>query len=172
MNELVAGQARKAGELPTAPAPSDADRAAAKRVLSQLDGRTIGLVGEHPAGFDTCRYDEEELERLAGVRVARIALPALFERARAVPAVAVAATRQSVGETMAGLDDVDQPELEKSLTIFRALEGLAADERYAAMAVRCWPEMFTDYGCAACGPMGLMNEARVPVRARPTCTAR
>ena len=40
------------------------------------------------------------------------------------------------------------------------------------MAVRCWPEMFTDYGCAACGPMGLMNEARVPVRARPTCTAR
>ena len=56
-------------------------------------------------------------------------------------------------------DDVDQPELEKSLTIFRALEGLAADERYAAMAVRCWPEMFTDYGCAACGPMGLMNEA-------------
>ena len=97
VDELVAGQARKAG-APDAPAPSDADRAAAKRVLSQLDGRTIGLVGEHPAGFDTCRYDEEELERLAGVQVARIALPALFERARAVPAVAVAATRQSVGE--------------------------------------------------------------------------
>jgi L-fucose isomerase-like protein len=162
LNELVAGQERKAAELPTAPAPSDADRAAAERVLSQLAGRRIGLVGEHPAGFDTCRYDDEELAKLAGVQVARIALPTLFERARAVPADAVAATRRSVGEALAGLDGVDQPQLEKSLTIFRALEGLAKDERYAAMAVRCWPEMFTDYGCAACGPMGLMNEARVP----------
>src|SRR5918995_3711201 len=31
LNELVAGQERKAAELPTAPAPSDAERAAAKR---------------------------------------------------------------------------------------------------------------------------------------------
>jgi L-fucose isomerase-like protein len=67
-----------------------------------------------------------------------------------------------VGRAIAGLDDVDQPQLEKSLAIFRALEGLAREERYAAMAVRCWPEMFTDYGCAACGPMGLMNQAKVP----------
>jgi L-fucose isomerase-like protein len=35
------------------------------------------------------------------------------------------------------------------------------------MAVRCWPETFTEYGCAACAPMGSMNEARVPA----TCEA-
>jgi L-fucose isomerase-like protein len=28
--------------------------------------------------------------------------------------------------------------------------------------VRCWPEMFTEYGCAACGPMGFMNGDGIP----------
>jgi L-fucose isomerase-like protein len=162
LNELVAGEGSEAAALPSGSAPSDADRAAATRVLSRLAGRRIGLVGEHPAGFDTCRYDARELKNLSGVEVERIELPALFDRARAIPADAIAASRQSVAGRISGLDEVDQPQLEKSLSIFRALEGLAKDERYAAMAVRCWPEMFTDYGCAACGPMGLMNEAGVP----------
>ena len=28
-------------------------------------------------------------------------------------------------------------------------------------AVRCWPEMFTEYGCASCGPMAMMNENKI-----------
>ena len=28
--------------------------------------------------------------------------------------------------------------------------------------MRCWPETFVDYGCAACGPMAMMNQAGVP----------
>jgi hypothetical protein len=155
------------GSPPSAPSANDggvtdADRRAAEAVLAKLQGQRIGLVGEHPAGFDTCRYDEGELKRLAGIEVEKITLPDLFARAKVVPADRVAATKQSVGQKIAGLDEVDQPQLDKSLTIFHALEGLAKDERFAAMAVRCWPEMFTDYGCAACGPMGLMNQAKVP----------
>ena len=45
---------------------------------------------------------------------------------RAVPADAVARERGGLdGKAIAGLDGVDQPQLEKSLSIFRALEGLA-----------------------------------------------
>ncbi len=35
-------------------------------------------------------------------------------------------------------------------------------EGLSAFAVRCWPEMFTEYGCAICGPMGMMNQAGTP----------
>lgn len=141
---------------------AEADRRVAEGVLARLEGLRIGLVGEHPAGFDTCRFDEGELKRLAGIEVERVALPDLFARARSVPAEQVAATKAAVGETIAGLGEVDQPQLDRSLSVFHALDGLARDEGYAALAVRCWPEMFTDYGCAACGPMGLMNQAKVP----------
>jgi L-fucose isomerase-like protein len=160
--ELIAGKPKEGARPAEARAPGEADRRAAENVLATLKGSRIGLVGEHPAGFDTCRYDAGELKALAGVEVDQIELPVLFERARAVAPDAVAATKRSVAQKIAGLDAVDQPQLDKSLTIFHALEGLARDERYAAMAVRCWPEMFTQYGCAACGPMGLMNQEKVP----------
>jgi L-fucose isomerase-like protein len=162
LDELITGQQTQAPAPGRADAPSDADRRLAEGVLAKLRGRRIGLVGEHPAGFDTCRYDPRELKSLAGIEVDPIELPGLFERASAVPAETVAATKRALGRTFSGLGEVDQPQLEKSLAIFHALEGLANDGRYAALAVRCWPEMFTDYGCAACGPMGLMNQAKVP----------
>ena len=162
LNEMIAGERTRTLARPIAPASNASDRQVAEAVLAKLNGRRIGLIGEHPAGFDTCRYDADELRALAGVEVDRVRLPDLFERASSVPADEVAATKREVGRQISGLQDVDQSQLDKSLTIFRALEGLARDERYTAMAVRCWPEMFTDYGCAACGPMGLMNQAGVP----------
>ncbi|HEV2558168.1 MAG TPA: hypothetical protein VGU45_06040 [Microvirga sp.] len=162
LGTLLTGGAAPVGAAPAGPAPGTEERRAAEAVLAALKGRRIGLIGEHPAGFDTCRYDAGELKALAGVEVEQIPLPALFERARAVPTDRVAATKEAVGQKISGLDEVDQPQLDKSLSVFHALEGLAKDERFSAMAVRCWPEMFTDYGCAACGPMGLMNQAKVP----------
>ena len=33
---------------------------------------------------------------------------------------------------------------------------------FRSMAVRCWPETFTEYGGAVCGPVSMLGEARVP----------
>ncbi|HEY8383217.1 MAG TPA: hypothetical protein VIL09_13795 [Microvirga sp.] len=162
LGELLGGGAAKAAPVAKGAAPSADDRRVADAVLAKLKGQRIGLVGEHPVGFDTCRYDAAELRQLAGVEVEQVDLPSLFARAKEVPADRIAATKRDVSQKISGLDEVDQPQLDKSLSIFHALQGLSQDERYSAMAVRCWPEMFTDYGCAACGPMGLMNQAKVP----------
>lgn len=134
----------------------------ADAALAALRGARIGLVGEHPAGFDTCRYEPAALSALAGVGVEPIRLDEVFARARAVPADAVAQARAGVSRDIAGLEGVDQDQLDRSLRVYRALEGFAADRDLKGLAVRCWPEMFTDYGCAACGPMGMMTEKGVP----------
>lgn len=160
--DALLGMAEHDPAFPVGPKPTVFDDDTAKRALERLRGKRIGLIGEHPAGFDTCAYDPAALDRLVGVTVEAIALPDFFDRARAVPEAAVAATRTEIGREIAGLDQVDQGQLDKSFTVFHALKGLSEDRGLSALAVRCWPEMFTDYGCAACGPMGLMNEARTP----------
>jgi L-fucose isomerase-like protein len=142
-------------------APSAQDEARASVVLDGLNGRRIGLVGDHPAGFDTCRFDEAEVRRLTGIAIDRIALGDLFRRAAAAPSDAIAALRAQEA-SLAGIDAVDQPQLEKSLSLFEGLRSLKDAQGLSAFAVRCWPEMFTEYGCAICGPMGMMNEAGVP----------
>jgi L-fucose isomerase-like protein len=158
---LVIGDERDPA-FPQGPKPGLVEREQARRVLASLKGRSIGLVGEHPVGFDTCAYDPAKLGALAGVEVKRIALPEVFESASAVGADRIAATRADVAGKLSGLDDVDQGQLDKSLGVYHALAGLSAAKGCSALAVRCWPEMFTEYGCAACGPMGMLTEAKTP----------
>jgi L-fucose isomerase-like protein len=141
--------------------PSEPDRRRASQVIAGLKGRRIGLIGEHPAGFDTCRFDGKELDALTGISIDRIALGDLFARASATSVDATAARREDV-EDLKGIDAVDQAQLSKSLTLFEGLSSLKTEKGLSAFAVRCWPEMFTEYGCAICGPMGMMNGAGVP----------
>lgn len=142
--------------------PEDNADEDAERVLEALRGTNINVLGHHPDGFETCAYDDAVLAKLDGVTVERTDIDEVFDRARAAAPARVASHHQAAADALGGLDDVDQDELDRSLRVFCALEDIAADSGAKGLAVRCWPEMFTEYGCAACGPMAMMNEARVP----------
>lgn len=138
------------------------DSADADRVVTALDGARISVIGKHPEGFDTCEYDEDVLQKLAGVDVNQVPLEEAFARAEAADERRVAAHRQSAEKYLEGLAEVDQEQLGRSFRLLCALEDIAAEQKASSIAVRCWPETFTEYGCAACGPMAMMNEAGVP----------
>ncbi|MBL8590615.1 MAG: hypothetical protein JNK46_18920 [Methylobacteriaceae bacterium] len=143
--------------------PGDAGaQGGAEALEAKLANRRIGLVGEHPAGFDTCRYDAGVLAGLGGVAVAPIGLGETFARARAVPDSETETRRRAATTQYRGLGDVDQAQLGRSLALHAALEAIRDERKLDALAVRCWPETFTEYGCAVCGPMGMMTEAGTP----------
>ncbi len=101
------------------------------------------------------------MRALTGAQVTELELPDLFDRARALPAEAVepyAAKAAGLG----GLDTLDAGELDRSLRLAGALDQLKAEHRFDAMAIRCWPETFTEYGGAVCGPVSMLGEARTP----------
>ncbi len=156
---LLAGE-RGAGRREPAGVPVATPDGAA--VAEALRGRRIARIGEHPAGFHTCAYDAGALKALAGVEVDALALDDLFDAARAVPAATTVALRNRVARDVVALDAVDQAELDRSLRLKSGLEDLRARGGYDAFAIRCWPETFTEYGGAVCGPAAMMGEARVP----------
>ena len=121
----------------------------------------VARIGERPDGFDTCAYDAGELSALVGARVTELALPELFDRARALPEEAVA-PYAAQADGLAGVDMLDRGELGRSLRLAGALDGLRREHGFDAMAIRCWPETFTDYGGAVCGPASMLGEARTP----------
>ena len=65
---------------------SDAERLA-DAALAAIRGSRIGLVGEHPLGFDTCRYEPADLDKLIGVAVEPIHShrSSIRQRPRAAP---------------------------------------------------------------------------------------
>ena len=147
---------------PLIPEASNADPEAGKALLAGLRGKTIARIGAHPDGFDTCAYDSERLSVLTGLQVAGFGLAELFSRARSAPDAAARALRAEAAESLSDLDKVDQAELDRSLRLKLALDGMKADGNFSAFAIRCWPETFTEYGGAVCGPASMMGEARVP----------
>ena len=56
------------------------------RASRTLRGARLGLVGERPAGFDTCEYDAADLAAIFGTEVVPFALDRLLDDAAHVPA--------------------------------------------------------------------------------------
>ena len=121
----------------------------------------IGRIGERPDGFATCDYDAGELKRLAGAEVEVMDLSMLFERARGVADAAVAPWRARVA-ALGGVEALDEGEVERSMRLGAALDAIRAERGFDAVAIRCWPETFTEYGGAVCGPVAMLGERRMP----------
>lgn len=157
LNDMISG---KRTVTPMAAVPWDHTSPEAEKIAASINGKRIARLGEHPVGFDTCAYDKSKLRDLAGVEVEELELETLFEAGKASPDSDVAVLKTKIAAS--GLDEVNQEELDKSLRLKLALDGIRDDGQFDAFAIRCWPETFTEYGGAVCGPVSLMGEARVP----------
>ncbi|MEO0913904.1 MAG: hypothetical protein AAFY59_13095, partial [Pseudomonadota bacterium] len=157
---LIAGQ-HISGYLPAADAAPHASEEG-RAVATALRSKSIARIGPAPDGFVTCQYDATALKSLAGVEVTELDLPQLFDKAKAAPAEAVAPIRAAAEATLEGLDAVNQEELDRSLRLKHALDTLKSEQSFDAFAIRCWPETFTEYGGAVCGPVSMLGEARTP----------
>ena len=126
-----------------------------------IDKQTIGIIGTRPEGFDTCDYDSNEVTSKLNVSLVDLELEDLFDEAKKIEAETIVKTKSTVSSYLAGTEELVQEEFDKSLSIFHGLENLKDKHKLDAFAIRCWPETFTEYGCASCGPMAMMNEKKV-----------
>ncbi|GAB4575608.1 MAG: L-fucose/L-arabinose isomerase family protein [Anaerolineae bacterium] len=131
-------------------------------VMRQLRGLQIGRVGENPDGFDSCLVNWDALRERFGVQVEQLDLPAVFEAVRRVDPAQVETVAAAVGQRVAGLETLDQTAVRGTLATYVALRDLAGEHTFGGLAVRCWPQFFTELGCAACGALSLLNDEMLP----------
>jgi L-fucose isomerase-like protein len=136
--------------------------ASAGRVFRRLRTARLGVVGQNPDGFEPCRLDLPTLEARFGLEVEQVPLQALFERARKIETSRISAIRGRLDQKLDNLDSLEQEPLSGTLSVYAALKDLAAEQRLDGLAVRCWPEFFTELGCAACGAMSMVSDEQTP----------
>ncbi|GAB4435693.1 MAG: L-fucose/L-arabinose isomerase family protein [Chloroflexi bacterium OHK40] len=132
---------------------------AARRALS---GARIGVVGQHPEGFEPCAYDAGELAAIFGAAVVPIELGAALARARDVGAAPREAFVARAAAHAPNLTELDRAAVYGTAGVYAALRAYADEQRLDGVAVRCWPEYFTELGCAACGAMSMLNDECTP----------
>lgn len=136
--------------------------ARAGRVKRLLRSARIGRVGDHPAGFDPCAYDATAIATRFGAQVVRHDLAGVFQGVRTVASVEIEGVLSQLKGRVDGLDALDQPALRGTLGAYVTLKRLAQEEDLQGLAIRCWPEFFTELGCAACGAMSLLTDGLTP----------
>ena len=131
----------------------------AKRLLRHA---RVGRIGENPIGFEPCQVDPDALARHFGVQVVQIELEQVFRDARDADSEQVRAVFQSLSTRLDNLEQLEPAAVRGTLSAYVALRQLAEQERLEGLAVRCWPEFFTELGCAACGAMSMLSDELTP----------
>lgn len=131
----------------------------ARRILRRA---RIGRIGEHPAGFDTCSYEANGLQQIFGADIVPLSLDETLQAAAAVPGPQRRAFVERVAAIAPNVAELDAEVTAGTAGVYAALRQRAATDHLDGIAVRCWPEFFTDLGCAACGAMSMMTEESIP----------
>lgn len=135
----------------------------AGKALRLLKQGRIARVGERPSGFETCDYDEEELRRHFGVEVVHIDLQQdIFEPLLRIEPAKVDAVIDELSQIVDGLENIDNEPKRKTLSTFVTLDEMAERKNLHGFAMRCWPEFFSDVGCAACAAMSMLSNKGLP----------
>ncbi len=136
--------------------------ARAGRVRRLLKTLRIGRVGQNPIGFEPCTFDGDALARQLGVQVVQRELAAFFAQVRELDPERPARVLEQLATRVSGLEALEQRGTLGTAAVYLALQRLAETEHFAGLAVRCWPEFFTELGCAACGALSMMTDAGTP----------
>ena len=136
--------------------------ATAAKIKRHLAETRIGRVGENPAGFDTCLVNHAELKSQLGIDVVQLELQTVFDGVRHADPQKIQAIAETVKAQVSEIDDMDATATQGTFGTYVTLDDIAKTQNLSGMAVRCWPEFFTDLGCSACGAMAMLSNQMTP----------
>lgn len=130
----------------------------AARLRKDMQGLKLATVGEPPQGFDFGRAHESELGEVFGASVLSISVADMIERARSYTDDDCAAYLDRSYELTAGLDKTPEKNLRDHARLYRAYSEYIRENGIGALASRCWPDYFTEYGTPVCAVLSMLND--------------
>jgi L-fucose isomerase-like protein len=127
------------------------------RAMMRLRGLTVGVVGDHPPGFFFSGADEKQLEQLLGARIIKLDLQEAFRESIKLEEPAWQAAVERAEKQVVGLNRSDES-VRKFAQFYTYIENRIKGQGVEAMAFRCWPEFFNDFGAAACSTLSQFTE--------------
>ena len=137
--------------------------ARAGRARRTLQNAQLGRVGENPDGFETCLLRPAEIKKRFGLEIVQLDLQEdIFSKVRTVNPALTQPIKDELSQKVNNLDEMDPDAVHGSLSTYSVLKDIAKERDIQGFAVRCWPEFFTELGCAACGAMSMLSDELIP----------
>ena len=134
---------------------------AALDITKKLSELVIGVVGSQPAGFDFGDMDEALLAGKLGAKVVRVEVASLLKTAQTYPPEALADSLAELKERTKGWESLPAENMEKHARLRVAYREFVENNGIKALASRCWPDFFTEYGVPVCAVLSFLNDCGV-----------
>lgn len=125
--------------------------------LVNLQGARIGLLGGVAPGFDNLKVDERDLLERLGIEVAAIEFDQVYQRAREASDEDVQRGKEALLKGVIRIDTGLDAALNKSASVFAAVDSLVKEHNLDAVAISCWPRFQESMQVAVCSVVGALN---------------
>ena len=130
----------------------------AARLKKEMQGLRLATVGEPPQGFDFGAAREDELRNVFGASIVSIPVTEMIARARSYTDADCEAYMDRSRELASGLDITPENNLKDHARLYKTYSEYIRDNNISAVASRCWPDYFTEYGTPVCAVLSMLND--------------
>ena len=131
---------------------------AAAKVKHEMNGMNLLMIGHTPQGFGFGRALDLEMAKNFGVNLLAIESRELTNLARDLKEEDAQEAKDIANKRMVGLDKTVKKNRVDFFKLYEVYKKYITDNNIKAIASRCWPDFFTDYGTPVCGVLGMLND--------------
>ena len=133
----------------------------AARLKTALRRLTLAQLGHTPQGFGFGRALDTEMLRVFGVKLEAYEVRELTNRAKGYADSDIEEYLRDAAERMTGLSETPEKNRLDFARLYRAYDEFVREKGVGALASRCWPDLFTDFGTPVCAVLGILNDLGV-----------
>ena len=134
----------------------------ALEMVKKLKTLTIGVIGTQPAGFEFGAVDEPLLQEKFGVKIIRIGVEEIIQHAGSFQPEQIAPFLEELKSGTKGGESIPQENMEKFARLSAAYYYFINENNVQAIASRCWPDFFVNYGAPVCSVLSVLNDKGIP----------
>lgn len=131
------------------------------KLKHEMRDANLLMVGHTPQGFGFGRALDLEMASTFGVNVLAIESRELTAIARKMVDDDVISESQEVNRRMVGLEKTPTQNRVDFIKLYKAYKDYIDQNNIKAIASRCWPDFFTDYGTPVCSVLAMLNDQNV-----------
>lgn len=130
----------------------------AVETIKKLQQTVIGVVGSQPAGFGFGSVDEAQLAHVFGTTIAQVEASNIMNKASAYSKDEISPALEELKVKTKNWDQFSSENLEKYARLIKAYDAFINETGASAIASRCWPDFFVNYGAPVCAVLSILND--------------
>jgi L-fucose isomerase-like protein len=130
----------------------------AAKMKKDLRSLNIAAIGQTPQGFGFGRALDTEVSRAFGATLESIEARELINKAKSYKEEDYKDLLEVSKSKMVGLEKLPPQNVDAYLRLYKAYKEFIQSKNIKAIASRCWPDFFTEYGTPVCGVLGMLND--------------